>query len=297
MENKKPIGVVTDEGCDLPQELIEKYEIAVVPLRADWPDMQSMPGNNTFAKMRELEKRGIKSFAKTSQPSVSDFLELYKKQLEKFEKIICLTITSKHSGTFNSAFQAKKFLETEGGGEKVFVIDSLNASGGLGLLVLKVVELIKKGKKPEEIIEEIKKLIPHTHLYFFIPDPKWLEASGRVSHTVANWIRKMQNFGVRPLMGLKQGFLKPVGIKIGVKDVPTTMFKELESKSKNFSSQGKKIKIAITHGDNLEDALRLKEMIEKELKNTEVLFINLVDDVIGCILGPGCLALGWMAEE
>ncbi|PIU75522.1 MAG: DegV family protein, partial [Candidatus Portnoybacteria bacterium CG06_land_8_20_14_3_00_39_12] len=69
MDNKKPVGLVSDEACDLPKEIIAKYEIGIVPLNVAWPEIENIPGENMFQKIRELEKRGDKSFAKTSQPS------------------------------------------------------------------------------------------------------------------------------------------------------------------------------------------------------------------------------------
>jgi len=107
------IGLVVDEAADLPKEIIEKYQMAVVPVKMDWPDLENLPGENTFQKMREAEKRGIKSFGKTSQPSPKDFLDVLRRQFERFEELICITITSMHSGTYNSACQAKSFLELE----------------------------------------------------------------------------------------------------------------------------------------------------------------------------------------
>jgi len=71
------IGLVVDEGADLPQEIIEKYQMAVVPVKMDWPEIENLPGENTFQKMREAEKREIKSFGKTSQPSPKDFLDAF----------------------------------------------------------------------------------------------------------------------------------------------------------------------------------------------------------------------------
>ena len=293
--NKQPIGIVVDEAADLPKEIIEKYQIGIVPIKAYWPEIEDLPGENVFQKMREAEKKGIKSFAKTSQPSIQDFLGVFKKQFEKFEKIICLTITSKHSGTYNSAIQAKRFLSVEG--EKVFVVDSLNASGGQGLCVLKAADLIEKGKPVEEILAKLEEFIPKVHLYGLLEDPKWLEASGRISTTVANWIRKFQKIGIRPLIGIKQGKIVPIGVKARVKDMPTALFQQLEAKTKELRSQGKKIQVAITHGDNPEEAQNLKEMIEKDLDNTEIVFVNLVDDILGVILGPNSIILSWAPRD
>ena len=286
------IGLVVDEGADLPKEIIEKYQMAVVPIKMDWPDIENLPGENTFQKMREAEKRGIKGFGKTSQPSPKDFLDSFKKQLEKFDKIFCLALTSKLSGTYNSAIQAKDLLEPEQK-ERIFVVDTLNITCGEALLVLKAIDLINEGEDVEEIIKELEKLIPRVRLYGMLEEIKWLEASGRISHTLANWVRRMQKIGFRPIIGIKKGVIKAIGIKAGAKDIPTALFHQFEAKTKQFRNQGKKIRVAITHGDNLKGAQRLKEMIKKELEGTEVAFINLIDNVLGVLVGPDTLILAW----
>jgi len=295
MNNKKPIGIVSDCTCDLPEEIIKKYDIGIVFVNAFWPEIENMPGENIFQKIRELEKRGDKSFAKTSQPSPQAFIEVFKRQLEKFEKIICLTITSKHSGTYNSGCQAKRFMGEEG--KNVFVIDSLNGTASLGLIVLKAVELAENGKPLEEILKEMTTFIPQVKLYAFLEDPKRLEASGRISPIVANWMRRAQKIGIRPLIGLKDGKITAIGLKTGAKDIPTALFKELENKSNDIRKKGKKIKVAIAHGDNLERAQQLKEMIEKNLEGAEVVFLNLIDDVLGTLLGPDAVGLAWAPAE
>jgi len=292
LQSKTSVGLVVDEGADLPKEIIEKYQMAVVPIKMDWPDIENLPGENTFQKMREAEKRGIKGFGKTSQPSPKDFLDSFKKQLEKFDKILCLALTSKLSGTYNSAIQAKDLLEPEQK-ERIFVVDTLNITCGEALLVLKAIDLINEGEDVEEIIKELEKLIPRVRLYGMLEEIKWLEASGRISHTLANWVRRMQKIGFRPIIGIKKGVIKAIGIKAGAKDIPTALFHQFEAKTKQFRNRGKKIRVAITHGDNFEGAQRLKELIEKNLKNTEVVFINLIDNVLGVLVGPDTLILAW----
>ena len=166
----KKIGLVVDEGADLPKEIIEKNQIATVPIKMDWPEIENLPGKNTFQKMKRAEKRGIKSFGKTSQPSPKDFLDAFKKQLDdthpppSFDKILCLTLTSKLSGTYNPAIQAKDLLEPEQK-ERIFVVDTLNITSGEGLLVLKAVNLIEQSKGAEEIVKELEKFVPQIHFY------------------------------------------------------------------------------------------------------------------------------------
>jgi len=300
------IGIVTDEAADLPRDIVEKYQIAIVPVKLDWPEIENLPGENTFQKMRELEKRGIKSFGKTSQPSPKDFLDKYKYQFERFEKIICITITSKLSGTYkiicititsklsgtyNSAVQAKSFLPPENQ-EKVFIVDSLNASSGQALIVLKTIDLIEDRKEAEEIAKELEKLVPQIHLFVILKDPKWLEASGRISHLVANLLRRMAQVGIRPLLTFKNGRLVPAGIKAGAKDIPTALFKKFETGMKKLR-EDKQIRVIITHGDDLEGAQRLEEMIKKDFQNAEVAFINIINNVVGGPTGPNTLAIAW----
>jgi len=285
------IGIVTDEVADLPKDIVGKYQIAIVPVKLDWPDIENLPGENTFQKMRELEKRGIKSFGKTSQPSPKDFLDKYKYQLGRFDEIICITITSKLSGTYNSAIQAKNFLSPEEQ-KRVFVIDSLNASCGQALIVLRAIDLIKDGKEAQEIAKELERLVPQIHLFVILKDPKWLEASGRISHLVANLLRRMARADIRPFLTFKNGRLVPAGIKAGAKDTPTALFRKFETEMKKLK-EDRRIRATITHGDDLEGAQRLKEMIEKEFKNTEVAFINILDNVVGGPTGPDTLAIAW----
>ena len=295
LKNKNQIGIVTEEGADLPQEIIEKYQIAVAPIKMSWPEVETLPGENTFQKMREAEKRGINSFGKTSQPSLKDFLDKYQYQLEKFDKVLCITLTSKLSGTYNSAIQAKNFLKPEDA-KRVFVVDSLSVSAGEGLLILRAIDLIKQGKEIEEIVKDLERFVPQIHFFAIIENSKWLEASGRISSTVANWMKKAAKIGVRPLIGIKKGIVAPVGIKIGVKDIPTALFREFEAETRKSRKAGKKIRVLITHGDDIEGAQKLKQMIEKEFKDTEVVFLNLIDNVLGVLVGPDALLLAWCEE-
>ena len=290
------IGLVIDEGADLTPDVISKHQIAVVPLKLEWPsEVESLPGETVFHRMKEADKRGIKVFCKTSQPSPKAYLDLYKKQLEKFEKLICITVTSKLSGTYNSAIQAKSFLPEEQK-NRVFLVDTLSAAAGEGLIVLKAIDLVNQDKPIEEIVKELEQLIPQTFLYVALKDPKWLEASGRISSTIANWIRKMSNVNLRPLLGMKKGVLKPISIKMGVKDIAEALFKQLESKTKKPRKQGKRIKIFISHALAPEACQKLQDLIGENMENTEIVAANLLDQIIGSIVGPGSIALAWYAE-
>ena len=103
----------------------------------------------------------------------------------------------------------------------------------------------------------------------------------------------MAKVGVYPLIGLKNGEIKLMGIKRGVRDVKEALFKELEEKTRKLRAQKRKIIVVITHADNLNEAQKLKEIIEAKLAGVEVVFLNLVNGIVGALAGPDALCLAW----
>ena len=292
LSKKVSVGIVTDELADLTRKIVERYQIKIIPYKIDWPEEENLPGENIYQKMRAAAEKGIKNLPKTSQASPKEFLETFKKQLKKFDKVLCILISSKLSGGYNSAIQAREMLP-EKEKRKVYILDSLLCSAGQALLVLRAIELIQKERKIYNVISELKRTISNIYLYGFFADPKWIEWGGRIGHSQANRIRRLQRFGIRVLMGIKNGKIEKIGIRFGVKDISEALFKEIKIRSKKIRRQGRKIRVVITHCDNLEGAEKLKEKL-KEIK-AEVSFINLVGSVVGVHIGPETLMAAWTA--
>jgi len=295
---RNSIGIITEETTGLSEEIIKENRIEIVPCKVSWPEGENLPGENIYQKTREGEKVGIKIFPKTSQPSPKDYLSAFQKQLRNevsgagFEKILCITLSSKLSGSFNSAYQAREMLKEK---ERIFLFDSLNVAVGQALLVLKVIDLIKKGKEIEEILKECQKSISKIHFYIFVEDPKWLEAGGRLSHSVANWVKSFQKMHLFPCLGIKNGVVKALGITKG-KDICEALFRQIESKSKKLGhplcGYPKKIRVAISYTDNFEMAKNLEKEIKERLK-VEIPLITFLSPVVGAHLGPGSLVAAW----
>jgi DegV family protein with EDD domain len=287
---KQKIGIVADEGGDLPEEFIKKHNISIVPFKVDLGEMKDLPGN-IYQKIREAEKKGLKSFVKTSQPSPGDFLKVFKEKLKEFEEIICITVTSKHSGTFNSALQAREYLPEK---EKIHVVDSMSVSGGEGLIILKAVSLIKSGLKMGEILEKLKESVLKTNLIFVLESPKWAVASGRIPKVLGALLERMQKLGFYPVLTLKKGKIGLSSIRKGVKDLSSALLEEFKSKilKEKIDSE---IKTAITHADNEKEAKKLEDLILK-VKNCKIEFKNIIGNIVGGLSGPGALTLAWQTE-
>jgi fatty acid-binding protein DegV len=155
--------------------------------------------------------------------------------------------------------------------------------------------LIQKGngKEIKEIIKELEEFVPQIHLYVMLEDPKWIEALGRISHLVANLMRGLAKVGIRPVLTFKNGVLVPAGVKTGAKEMPVGLLKQLEADIKKFKMENRKIRVIITHGDNFEGAQKLKEMILGKFKNAEIVFLNIINNVVGVPAGPNALTIAW----
>lgn len=288
------IGLVIGETSSLPDEIIERYNFMLVPYVVDWRERDRLSGENLFQDMREASRKGITSLPKTSQPSPWTFIKFFEQALENSDNVLCITLSSKLSGGYNSALQAKTMLR-EGKGDRVYIVDSLNVSAGEGLFDLKAQELIEQGKDIEEIVTRLNDFTCKVRLIGMVRDPKWLEAGGRLSHSSAVLLRQMQNIGIRPLIGVRDGLVKPLSVKMRARNISEALFKELMTEIRNVPDK-RKIRIGICHADEADEAYKLKELIEAGLERVNVIFVNLMDSVIGAHTGPGTIVVSWYQD-
>ncbi|HEX67670.1 MAG TPA: DegV family EDD domain-containing protein [bacterium] len=285
------IGIVTENLASLLPEILGKYSIELVEAKFNWPEIEELPGKSIYQKIKEAWRRGVKSLPKTSQASPLSYLTAFKKQLEKFKKILCLSFSSALSGCYNSALQAREMLGEEEK-RKVFVLDTKNGASGQALLVLRSIELIQEGREIEEIIEELKSLIPLTHTYVIFKDPKGVEFLGRITKSQANWIRRMKRIGIHPLMEVKDGKIEKGGV-IFARGEAKAIFKKILKESKQERKKGKRMRAVVNHADNEREAERVKEML-KEI-GVEVPYVAEGPPLICAVTGPGTLIVGWHA--
>lgn len=240
-----------------------------------------------------MERYQIETADAISKAIPRSYFDAFKKQLQRFEKVLCITVTSKLSGCYNSACQAREMLN-ENEKERVYIFDSLQAAPSQAILVLRAIELIQEQREINEVLDELKKLVPQTHLYIIFEDPKWIEAGGRVSKSQVKWIRRMKKLRLHPVIELKNGIASKGGI-IMAKDSAEALFKKIKKESQKVRKEGKRIRVIISQADNPEGAEKLRQML-KEIK-AEVPFISLASPVVCSHTGPGTLLAGWLPIE
>jgi len=285
------IKILTDSSVALPQSLIEKNNIGIIPIKVSWEE-EGIDGIIKGAELFEKMKQSISKIGpKTSQPSIGDFKKEFDIALKDNDFIIYLAIGTGTSGSYNSAIQAKKFLNREDQ-DRVFVIDSCNLDGTLALLCLKAKELSSRDIGIKEVVEKLEKFKNDLHLFGFVDSVDWLEKSGRLTSIGANIARQAQKIGIRPLIGLKKGKVSALGLKFKAKDKKEAILRELKEVVGD-----KKAYLVITHANCIEDANFLKEKINKDFLNIEILFTEEINPIIGAHAGPGTVLFSFFLED
>ncbi|MCK4449692.1 MAG: DegV family EDD domain-containing protein, partial [Anaerolineae bacterium] len=181
MENAgigQAIRVVTDSSCDLPRRLVERFKIAVVPLIVRFGPEVYYDGELSVDEF--WEKGAGPHHPQTSQPSVGAFEEVFERLVTQGKQVLCLTITGKHSGTFNSArLAAQRF------GEAVKVFDSLSLSLGLGLQALAAAQAARAGRSMQEILALLEDVRGRMRLTIVLDTLENLRRGGRADGFIA----------------------------------------------------------------------------------------------------------------
>lgn len=192
------IKIITDSTSDLVSYIVNKHHIEVLPLllffgEESYHDGVDISLHSVLEKIREEDV-----FPTTSQVIPQRFYDCYKKYLDEGYKIISIHLSSKMSGTYQSACIAKEMLGTD----DITVIDSMNVTAGLGLLVIKACELREQGLSINEIESEILRAIPHVKSALAFETLENLVKGGRISKT-AGVIGLL--LGIKPILAVKDG--------------------------------------------------------------------------------------------
>jgi len=199
------VRIVTDSLSDITPEFAKELGIDVVPVYVRF-------GKEVFRDRIEMStdefyRRLVQGdvFPTTTQPSPGDFLEVFKRLAKETNEILVVTLSSKLSGTYQSALQAKSLME----GEKcrIEVIDSLKVIMGLGLIMISAVRAAKAGASLDQLVDLVRKAIPSSHSVMFFDTLKYLAKGGRIG--------KAQGLlgsllAVKPILTLKDGEVTPL---------------------------------------------------------------------------------------
>src|SRR5919202_342709 len=202
------VAVVTDSTSYLTPALIEEHGIHVVPLYIVFGGDRTVPETEITdypAFFQEL--RAAESLPTTSQPSVGDFVSVYEPLLADGREVISIHISGGLSGTPEAARQAAQSLEREGkGGERVRVLDSMTAAGGLGLMVLVAAHEARNADGAAEVEQRVEQARDQLKMWFALDTLEFLKRGGRIGAARA-WIGSTMK--VKPILTV-EGEMSPV---------------------------------------------------------------------------------------
>ena len=280
------IALVTDSTCDLPQELIDHYQIHMLPMNLSFGnsfylDKLTMTPNQFYDKLESSM-----FFPQTSQINEQTFANLYTQLASYYDAVVSIHLTGHFSGTFSNSCKAASKVSSECG-KPIYAIDSKNLSGGLALLVLKAAQLIESGKQASEVVKCITNDIPKTQIFVSVRDLKYMIKGGRVRRP-AGLIANL--FHINPVISMdKQGNSCLFGKTFSQQASMDKIMKHL----KKLMAQHSVWNYMILHAHCMEDAyqtaLRMESLIGK--KPLSVIDIS---PIIGMHAGQGAVAVSVM---
>ena len=272
------IKIITDGSCDLSHEVLNKFNINVVPLGVSFGEEHYTAGvdidnKEFYAKMKES-----KELPKTFCPSPENFCKEY--QCEE-DKIIVIALSSKLSGTYNSASLARDLYLSEHKEKDIRVIDSMTGSIGAGLLLIKAAKMISEGKDIDEIVEAIENLKEKISFYGTLETLENAIKGGRINPLAGKIIGAL-NF--KAIVQIKDGVVKPIdkarGESNSIKKVANYITSSIEDTKDKI--------LCLMHANCPEKAHKLLSILEKTHKFDEV-YISEVGPVMGTYTSEGAV--------
>lgn len=280
------VKIMADSTCDLSKELIEQYDISILPLHIllgeeEYTDGGSISPDELYAWSDEN-----KTTPKTSAAGLMDAVELLRPHVEAGEEVVFFTISSQMSTTYNVVRLAAEELEAE---ERVFVIDSANLSTGIGLLVIEAALAAREGKSGAEIATYVESLREKVRASFVVDTLTYLHRGGRCSAVAAMAGGMLR---LHPKIVVENGKMDASKKYRGKMDVVIKSYvKDLEEDMR----QAKKDRVFITHsGCTPELVEQIRKMVE-DLGVFEEILITRAGCVISSHCGPGTLGVLYIA--
>lgn len=285
---KSKIGILSDSSCDIPKELLEKYQIQTVPLTVSFGEEFYL--DQLTIKPKQFIEKLVKSteIPKSSQPSLMDFTNRYNYLTTHYDSIVSVHLNGKFSGMINSSRKSAAAV-SKTSGKKIDVVDSHNATGGLGLTVLRTAEAAINGMSHEQLVEKATEWADKTKLFVSCVNTEYLINSGRLSTFKAMMLKL---FKIKPLFTLdKEGELKLETFSFRTKD----NFKKILGLLKDNYEHKKIWNYCIMHVDNYDAAQYLSEVVEK-LTGRKPLYIEDACPMLAGKVGPKAVAVAVMED-
>lgn len=274
------LHIVMDSGGDLPEEWLQEYEIAVVPINVHMGDEVYLEDVNLNSEQFYRWVKETGKVPKTSQPTPGQYIELYKEIAQPGDVILSIHLTSKLSGTYESAVMAARELEKEG--YQVVPFDTLAGTGIQGYMCREARMMDRAGTTLEQIIQKLESIRGGTEVIFTMDSLEFAQKSGRVQMLESILASILQ---IKPIVTLKEGTLAVAG---KVRSRKASLEYILQEMAQRMS--GKLINAAVMHAHDLATALEVSKRLEG-IMNIKEVFVEELSIGIATHLGRGTVGI------
>jgi DegV family protein with EDD domain len=283
------VAVMADSTCCLPQELLDTYDIYLLPVHIlyegkSYRDKLDISPGEVYRIMR---KKG--SLPTTSTPSAGEFLQAYRQLSQKAESIVCITVTSLQSQTFGTAVLAKQLARESNLNTTIEVFDSRAVAGSLGFISLAAAKIASKGGELADVVGAARIMQSKVNGVFMLDTLYYLARTGRVARAAA-WVGDALN--IKPVVehstaiGETTPLARPRDKEKAVELMMQTMVERVKTA---------RVHVMVHHADELEAASKLMKRIESQL-NCDELYITEFTPGMGVHCGPGMLGVTFYTD-
>lgn len=278
--NKSKTAILMDSGCDLSEELIERYDIKVLRLKVMYGDKMYSDGEDIDPL--EVYARFPDDIPKTSTPNMQEVMDIVDEiRAEGYEKIIAISISSELSGTYNVMAMTLRGIEDM----QTYAYDTRNISIGSGLYALWAAKQLDEGRSFEEVTAGLERKIHDSKVFFYMDTLDYLRKGGRINPAVAV-VGKV--LGIKPVIscnerGVYYTVAKIRGAKKGIG--------KLMEVAMEFAD-GRKSMIGLMNGDAAETAEQIRPLIKEQAPNGEIVVDKQITATMAVHTGPGLIGIG-----
>lgn len=282
------VKIISDSTCDLSKELLEKYEVSILPSHVILGEKECEDGLNITPDEIYCWSDEHKTTPKTSAPGLDKAMDLLKPYVEAGKEVVCFSISEDMSSSANVMRLAAEELQ---GNHLVTVINSKSLSTGIGLLVIEAATMAQEGKRAKEIVQKIEELKPLVRASFVVDTLVYLHRGGRCSGLAA-----MAGGALRlhPKIVVENGRMNPTKKYRGkMNKVLMDYVKDMENDLKN----AKKDRVFITHSGCSDETI---EMVHDYLNGLNVfgeILVTRAGGVVSSHCGPGTLGVLFIAKN
>ncbi len=285
------VGVVVDSAVTIPRELVEEYDIRVVPLQAIFTDKTYKDGIDlkTPDELFQLVEKADK-YPTSSAPAPADYLETYRQLSQKVDSIFCVTISGALSMCLKSATLAKEMAQKELPGVKIEVFDSKTTVGAMGLVTLAAARAAASGKDIPQIVEAVSKVRERVNCILLFDTLSYLAKSGRVGRAAALMGTVLS---IKPIIEVSSatGLVEPV---TRVRTKPKAIKKLMEIVEQRVGTKTQ-VHIMVEHTRSLDEAEKVKQMAAERFNCVELLLCEF-NPVAALITGPRGLGISFYSD-